>query len=72
VAVENGDLDVEEEEETALRQALHLEIEENEGNGAGQALGKVVNNCLGCHDLDNSPDFDFQKYWPEVKHEGMD
>lgn len=71
-AVENGDLEVDEQEETALREALHLEIEENEGNGKGQVLGKVVNNCLGCHDLDNSPEFDFQKYWPEVKHEGMD
>jgi hypothetical protein len=72
VAVENGDIEVDEEEETALRQALHLEIGENEGNMKGQDLGIVVNNCLGCHDLDNSPDFDFQKYWPEVAHEGLD
>ena len=72
VAVENGDLEVTEEEEQALRQALHLEIGENEGNMPGQKLGKAVENCLGCHDLDNSPDFDFQKYWPEVAHEGLD
>ncbi len=71
VAVENGDIEVDEEEETALRAALHLEIGENEGNMKGQKLGQVVNNCLGCHDLDNSPDFDFQKYWPEVAHEGL-
>jgi hypothetical protein len=71
-AVENGDLEVDEAEETALRQALHLSIEENEGNMPGQKLGKAVNNCLQCHDLDNSPDFDFQEYWPQVKHEGMD
>lgn len=70
--VENGFLDVTEEEQETLRQALHLKIEDNEGNQEGQVLGKAVNNCLGCHDLDNSPDFDFQEYWPEVAHEGMD
>ena len=75
MAVENGDIFVEEAEEIALREALHLEIQENEGNMPGQVMNsdtKAVNNCLGCHDLDNSPDFDFQKYWPEVAHEGMD
>ena len=24
--------------------------------------------CYTCHDLDNSPDFDFDKYWPFVEH----
>ena len=24
--------------------------------------------CLSCHDLDNSPDFDFKAYWPFVEH----
>ncbi len=24
--------------------------------------------CYSCHDLDNSPDFDFDKYWPFVEH----
>ena len=72
VAAEMGDIDVTEEEEIALRQALHLEVGENEGNMAGEELGPAVNNCLGCHDLDNSPDFDFKKYWPDVAHEGVD
>ncbi|MEM9186460.1 MAG: multiheme c-type cytochrome [Planctomycetota bacterium] len=67
-AVENGDIDVPDSEREALYAALHLEIGENEGNKEGQALGKAVNNCLGCHDLDNSPDFDFQEYWQVVKH----
>lgn len=71
-AVEMGDIEVDEEEEAALRQALHLEVGDNEGNMPGQTLGKAVDNCLQCHDLDNSPDFDFQAYWPEVAHEGMD
>jgi len=24
--------------------------------------------CITCHDLDNSPDFDFKEYWPQVEH----
>jgi hypothetical protein len=27
---------------------------------------------MQCHDLDNSPDFDFQHYWPEVEHYGKE
>jgi hypothetical protein len=74
VAAEMGDIDVDEAEMEKLRAALHLEIIENEGNKHGQqfANGKVVQMCMQCHDLDNSPDFDFQKYWPHVKHEGVD
>jgi hypothetical protein len=26
--------------------------------------------CGRCHDLDNSPHFDFDKYWPKVNHSG--
>ncbi|MBN2474378.1 MAG: hypothetical protein JXB62_07205 [Pirellulales bacterium] len=26
------------------------------------------NHCHSCHDLDNSPDFDFETYWPQVEH----
>ncbi|MCA8996801.1 MAG: hypothetical protein KDA80_07445 [Planctomycetaceae bacterium] len=28
------------------------------------------NVCNRCHDLDNSPHFDFDKYWPKVNHSG--
>jgi hypothetical protein len=24
--------------------------------------------CMTCHDLDNSPEFDFDKYWPLIEH----
>lgn len=24
--------------------------------------------CVICHDLDNSPNFDFEKYWPYIEH----
>lgn len=72
VAVEMGELEVTEEEQEKLRDVLRLKIVENEGNKEGQALGTVVNMCLQCHDLDNSPDFDFQEYWPHVEHHGKD
>ena len=28
--------------------------------------------CLRCHDEDNSPKFNFEKYWDEVVHNGLD
>ena len=28
--------------------------------------------CIACHDLDNSPKFDFDTYWPQVAHPGRD
>ena len=33
-----------------------------------QARESSVHWCVNCHDLDNSPDFDFDTYWPEVAH----
>jgi Cytochrome c554 and c-prime len=73
-AAENGEIDVDEQELARLRTELHLEIVDNEGNKEGQefAHGKVVQMCVQCHDPDNSPDFDFQTYWPYVKHKGKD
>ncbi|TWT86289.1 Cytochrome c-554 precursor [Pseudobythopirellula maris] len=72
VAVEYGEIDAEDEEIEELRAALRMEIVPNEGNKEGQVFGAVVKNCVECHDLDNSPDFDFQEYWPAVAHEGKD
>jgi hypothetical protein len=74
VAAENGDIEVDDDELEELRAALRLKIVDNEGNKPGQefARGKVVQMCLQCHDADNSPDFDFQLYWPHVKHVGKD
>lgn len=73
-AVENGEINVDDAERGKLRAALRLKIVENEGNKPGQVYkeGSVVAKCMECHDLDNSPDFDFQKYWPKVKHVGKD
>jgi hypothetical protein len=71
---EMGNIDATEEEMEKYREALRMKIVENEGNMEGQVLGDVVKNCLECHDLDNSPDFDFQDYWNReenpVKHSG--
>lgn len=74
VAAETGEVEATDEELEQLRAALRLKIVENEGNKKGQVYksGGVVDMCMQCHDLDNSPEFDFQKYWPEVKHEGKD
>ncbi len=72
VAAESGDEDVSEKEQRKRRRAMRLIVAGNEGNGEGQKLGTVVKKCLECHDLDNSPEFDFQKYWPEVEHHGKD
>jgi hypothetical protein len=72
VAAESGELSLSDAQIEELRAALRIAIVPNEGNKEGQVFGKVVDMCMQCHDLDNSPDFDFQKYWPEVKHVGKD
>jgi hypothetical protein len=74
VAAENGEIDVTEAQLEKLRAALRLKVIPNEGNKEGQVFdkGKVVQMCMECHDFDNSPDFDFQEYWPQVAHEGKD
>ena len=72
VAVESGEREVSEEEQERLRAAMRLKIVDNEGNQDGQVFEEavVVKICIQCHDADNSPDFDFQEYWPKVAHEG--
>jgi hypothetical protein len=74
VAAETGEIEATEQELEELRAALRLNVVENEGNMPGQEFqkGNVVQMCIQCHDPDNSPDFDFQHYWPEVAHEGKD
>ena len=61
-AVERGDVRASEAERDRLRQELVLTLATPEGKQ------KAVNNCLECHDLDNSPQFDFDEYWPQVEH----
>jgi cytochrome c554/c'-like protein len=73
-AAENGEIDVTDAEKNQLRADLHLKVGPNEGNKPNQVYkeGSVVDKCMKCHDIDNSPDFDFQTYWPKVKHVGKD
>ncbi|HEX7377290.1 MAG TPA: multiheme c-type cytochrome [Pirellulales bacterium] len=44
-----------------LREALHL-------TATGAKKEAQRDNCMRCHDLDNSPKFDFDKYWEKVAH----
>lgn len=67
VAVENGDVDANEEELMARRLQMRL------------PLADARQKCLECHDLDNSPNFHespveeaFKKYWSKVEHKGKD
>jgi hypothetical protein len=57
VAAENGDVDVDEAEVERLREQMRVSRAEAKQNV-----------CVRCHDLDNSPDFDFETYWPQVEH----
>ena len=34
--------------------------------GPGRQVGKQY--CLRCHDLDNSPSFKYEEYWPKIAH----
>ena len=71
-AAESGEEEASDEDLERLRAAMRLKIVENEGNLDGQVFQEavVVKMCMECHDTDNSPDFDFQEYWPQVEHEG--
>ncbi len=57
VDAELGRLAGGEETKKKYRQAVVVTKEESEKR-----------MCLECHDLDNSPDFDFKTYWPRVEH----
>jgi len=59
-----GDRHVELIEAGQLKQAL-LEVRVTRE----QARRKT---CIACHDLDNSPKFDFETYWPQIAHPERD
>ncbi len=58
VAAENGEEQVNEAELIQRQKQMRL------------PLAKAESRCIMCHDLDNSPDFDFNEYWKDVVHKG--
>ncbi|NOX55966.1 MAG: hypothetical protein GXP27_16290 [Planctomycetes bacterium] len=56
----------------------HIQLAEEENLKAARREMRVTLEtarqklCYGCHDLDNSPGFDFDEYWPEIEHKGLD
>lgn len=57
-AIEKGETNVDDAEQTMRRVQMRLTLKEAE------------DNCLKCHDVDNSPAFKFETYWPKIEHKG--
>lgn len=53
--------DAEEGGDLALQQKLHEAVRVTKAESEKRLCGE-------CHDLDNSPDFEFETYWPKVEH----
>ena len=49
-----------------LQKALVITLEESQ-EGVTTAMTDQQ-PCMNCHDLDNSPDFHFETYWPKIEH----
>ena len=60
VDAEYGDVEVDNDTLVKLREQMVLRLDQ------------ARDRCLECHDLDNSPEFDFDEYWDVVKHYGKD
>jgi hypothetical protein len=60
VAAQMGDIDVDDARMKELQEQMRVTLAEAEAK------------CLECHDLDNSPEFNFETYWPEVEHYGKE
>lgn len=61
----------------ATPQFANVQCESCHGPGAAHVAAPTAGNyktlpknesCLVCHDRENSPDFDFRKYWPVIAH----
>ena len=68
MAAENGEEEVSDQQLTRLREAMRLPLQPEEG----EKIGAAEKKCIECHDLDNSPEFNFEEYWPPMEHQGMD
>lgn len=49
----------------AAREAVRVTLKESNPQPGDPVTSKA---CYSCHDLDNSPDFNFDTYWPDVEH----
>jgi hypothetical protein len=56
----------------------HVDLAENGQIDEARPLMRVTlesarkDLCFNCHDSDNSPKFNFDKYWPKIEHKGLD
>ncbi|MBN2291691.1 MAG: hypothetical protein JXM70_04660 [Pirellulales bacterium] len=48
--------------------ALQLRMQKAVRITKEEAKNNYEKGCHSCHDLDNSPDFNFESYWPKVEH----
>jgi hypothetical protein len=51
--------------ETGTNQNLKQKLQNAMALGRDEAKARV---CTSCHDVNNSPDFDYEAYWPDVAH----
>jgi formate-dependent nitrite reductase cytochrome c552 subunit len=51
--------------ETGTNQNLKQKLQNVMALGRDEAKARV---CTSCHDVNNSPDFDYEAYWPDVAH----
>jgi len=61
-AEEGADFELQEK----LQKAAVITLEESQ-----QAVSRALSDqqpCMNCHDGENSPDFNFQTYWPKIEH----
>jgi hypothetical protein len=55
-------VDAEEADDSAMRDAMRRLMQ------VSLDQARSLQGCAQCHDLDNSPDYDFDEYWPHVQH----
>jgi len=61
----SGHVDAEGGSDLSLQQQMQKAVSVSKAEAADIHSAK---RCTTCHDGDNSPDFDFEKYWPKIEH----
>ena len=57
-------IDAENHGDIATQERMYKEIRVTKE----QAQKSAAHWCINCHDLDNSPEFNFEEYWPKIEH----